>query len=131
MPYLGQLLQKEVTIVPVISIEQHYTEGEGITEKLPELLNHLDSPIPCVIGTYFDAIRHENPEALDSKRMVASIFWDDRNRSGDVLLCSPAESITATSVLDYMNTEGSIPPYEEVWKDEKEGDEGDLRYWVC
>lgn len=79
-----------------------------------------------MIGTYLDAIRGENPEALDSKRGVASMFWDDRSRSGDVLLCSPAEGVTATFVLHYIDIKGSIPPYEEVWKDE-----GDLRYWVC
>ena len=126
MPYLGQLLQEGVTVVPVISIEQQNSENREFTTKLPELLKYCDSPIPCVIGTYFDAIRHENPEALDSKRWIARMFWDDWNRSSDVLLCSPAESITATSILHYIDTEGSIPPYEESWKDEE-----DLRYWVC
>lgn len=124
MPYLGRLLQEGVTIVPVISLEQHHSENPEITKKLPELLNHCDSPIPCVIGTYFDAIRHD-PKAPDSKHLVASMFWDDRNRSSDVLLCSPVESIAAAFVLHYIDTEGSIPTYEEVWKDE-----GDLRYWV-
>lgn len=124
MPYLSQLLQEGVTVVPVISIGQHFSESEQITSKLPELLNHCDSPIPCVIGTYLDAIRGEDAEALD-ERGVASMFWDDRSRSNDVLLCSPAEGVTATFVLHYIDTKGSIPPYEEVWKDE-----GDLRYWV-
>jgi len=126
MPYMGQLLQEGVTIVPVISIEEHASESPRITEKLPKLLIHRDSPFPCVIGTYFDAIRQGNPEALDSKRPVASMFWDDRKRSSDVLFCSPAESITATFLLHYVSTEGCIPPYEETWKDEE-----DLRYWVC
>ena len=125
MPYLGQLLQEGVAIVPVISIERHSSEGRGITGKLPKLLNHRDAAIPCVIATYLDAIRHEDPEAPGSKREVAKMFWDDRNRSSDVLLCSPAESITATFVLHYIDTKGSIPPFEEAWKDE-----GDLRYWV-
>ena len=125
MPYLGQLLQEGVTIVPVISIEQHNSEGKDFTGKLPDLLNHHDSPIPCVIGTYFDAIREENPEALDSRSLVASMFWDDWNRASDVLLCSPIESIAATFVLHYIDTKHFIPPYEEVWQDE-----GDLRYWV-
>lgn len=126
MPYLGQLLQDGVTVVPVISMEQHHSEEKDFTGKLPELLNHRDSPIPCVIGTYFDAIRQENPEALDSRSLVASMFWDDWNRASDVLLCSPAESITATFILHYIDIKGFIPPYEEVYKDE-----GDPRYWVC
>ena len=126
MPYLGQLLQEGVSIVPVMSIEQHSSEGKEITGKLPELLNHHDSAIPCVMATYLDAIRHQDPEALGSKREVAKMFWDDWNRSDGVLLCSPTESITATFVLHYIETKGSVPPFEEVWKDE-----GDLRYSVC
>lgn len=126
MPYLGQILQQGVTIVPVISISAHFSENIQITKKLPELLIRCDSPIPCVIGTYFDAIRQGDPEALDSKRVVARMFWNDRNRSGDVLFCSPVESVTSTFVLHYINTKGSIPPYEETWKDEE-----DLRYAVC
>ena len=126
MPYLGRLLQEGVTIVPVISIEEHFGEGENITEKLPELLIHRDSPIPCVIGTYFDAIRNGDPEALDSKSVVASLFWDDRRRSSDVIFCSPIESVTATFVLHYLNTKGSAPSYEEAFENDQ-----DLRYWVC
>jgi len=112
-------------MVPVISIAQHISESKIFTGKLPELLSHYDSPIPCVIGTYLDAIRDETPEALD-QREVANLFWDDRSRSSDVLLCSPAEGVTATFVLHYIDTKGSVPPYEEACKDK-----GDLRYWVC
>ena len=126
MPYLRQLLQEGVTIVPVISIEQYNSEEQQIKKKLPELLNHCDSPIPCVMVTYFDAVRHDNPEALDLRSLLANMFWNDWDRTNHVLLCSPPESITATFVLHYIETEGFIPPYEETWKDQQ-----DLRYWVC
>ena len=117
------MLEEGVIFIPVISVVQDASETDKITRRLPDLLHRLDSPIPCVIGTYFDAIRDKDPE--DTRGLKAVMFWGDVNKSNDVLLCSPVEGISAKFILDYIESHASKPPSEDVWKAQS-----DERYWV-
>jgi len=112
-----------VIFIPVVNVEEDESELDDITRRLPDLLNRFDSPIPCVIGTYLDAIRGGDLEAVCG--LLAGVFWEDMNKFNDVLLCSPVEYVSAKFVLDYIENHGSKPPFEDVWKEQL-----DPRYWV-
>ena len=116
------MLEEGVIFIPVINLDQDATE-DNITKLLPDLLNRFDSPIPCVIGTYLDAIRDDDLKAVCS--LLAGKFWGDMGKSSDVLLCSPVESVSAVFTLDYIANHASKPSFEDVWKEHS-----DPGYWV-
>lgn len=109
--------------IPISSIEEDLSESDKITEKLPKLLHQLGSPIPCVIGTYLDAIRGDKPEETSS--LIADTFWGDTGKPDDVLLCSPVEYVSAKFVLQYIEDHASKPPSKDVWDEQY-----DTKYWV-
>lgn len=121
---MTRLLEEGVILIPVISANQDPTESDIVKRRLPDLLNRLDSPIPCVIGTYLDAVKSDQSE--DARKDTALTFWGDKSKSDDVLLCSPVWYISAKFVLHYISNHASKPPTEDVWDKHS-----DPRYSVC
>jgi len=75
------------------------------------------------MGTYLDAIRGGDPDP--TRCLIADMFWEDMDKSNDVLLCSPVEGISAKFILNYIEVHASKPPSEDIWKELS-----DAKYWV-
>jgi len=114
-----------VILIPIISMVQDTMESVKITERLSELLQRLGAPIPCVIGTYLDAVPRKDIE--HTRRLTALKFWEDEDKSNDVLLCSPVGSTSAKFVLHYIDNHASKPPFEDVWAEKSDARYGALK----
>ena len=121
-PYLSQLLEEGVIFIPVINVEQD--SEDNVIKRLPDLLHRFDSPIPCVIGTYLDAMHGHNLERACS--LWAGVFWGDMSKGNDVLLCSPVGRVSAKFILNYIENHASKPFFEDMWKEQL-----NPGYWVC
>src|SRR5258706_2900743 len=72
---------------------------------------------------YLDAIQDEELESV--RCLTAGMFWEDMNRSNDVLLCSPVDGLSAKFILNCIQNHACTPPSEDVWKEQP-----NPKYWV-